>query len=262
MKKILPIAGLVALIVTIVINYLSNTGVFAGNTMATISAKYPTLFTPAAYAFSIWILIYLSMAAFVVFQCRSLSTDPPPESVTVVGQVGWWFVLSCVANCCWVLAWLYEYTGLSVLIMLFLLFCLLQIVLRTDMELTDPPLKVIASIWWPFSLYAGWITSALLANIAAWLKRIGWDGFGIPEAGWATIMIALAGAIYLYMTWRRNMREYAFVGVWALVAIAIADHDRSTTVTVAAYAMAAILFISSSAHGYKNRALGPFRKRG
>jgi hypothetical protein len=256
MKKVLPIANGAALVITIVVNYLSNTGLFNGNTMATMSARYPTLFTPAGYAFSIWIVIYLGLFGFIYYQSR-----PTQEAQTVVRQIGWWFVLSCLANCAWVLAWLYDETGLSVLIMLFLLFSLFQIILRTDMELTDPPLRTIASVWWPFCLYSGWITAAALANISAWLKATGWDSFADSEAAWTITMIGVAGACYLFMTWRRNMREYAFVGVWALVAIAVADRHRSTPVTVTAYAVAALLFISSSIHGYRNRQFSPWRQR-
>jgi hypothetical protein len=258
MKKVLPIANAIALIITIIINYLSNTGAFGGNTMATVSAKYPTLFTPAAYAFTIWIAIYLGLLGFVVYQFRS---GPGSESPTTVQQIGWWFVLSCAANCCWVLAWLYGWTGLSVLIMLALLLSLLQIILRTDMELTDPPLRLIASVWWPFCLYSGWITVAFLANITVWLKRINWPEFEKSQPAWAIAMVLLAGVIYLFMTWRRNMREYAIVGAWALVAVAIADSHRSTAVCWTACTVAALLLISSGIHGYRNRAFSPWRKR-
>jgi hypothetical protein len=74
-------------------------------------------------------------------------------------------------------------------------------------------------------------------------------------------MIVAAGIAYLFMTWRRNMREYAFTGVWALIAIAVADCHRSAAVTRAAVGMAAILFVSSSVHGYMNRDFSPWRKR-
>ncbi len=259
MKKILAVANGAALIVTIIINYLSNTGVFNGNTMATMSARYPSLFTPAGYAFSIWIVIYLGLLGFVFYQGRALRGNS--EAELVVAQVGWWFVLSCAANCSWVLAWLYDRTGLSVLIMMALLFCLLQIILRTDMELTDPPLRTIAAVWWPFSLYSGWITAALFANVFAWLTSIGWTGWGLPPADWVIIMIVVAGIVYLFMTWRRNMREYAFTGVWTLIAIGIADLDRSGAVAGAAFGMSAILFVSSSVHGYMNRSFSPWRKR-
>ena len=127
------------------------------------------------------------------------------------------------------------------------------------MELTDPPLRIIASVWWPFCLYTGWITVALLANISAWLVKIQWNGIE-PETQ-AIIMTLIAGAVYLFMTWRRNMREYGFVGVWALIAVAMADRDRAPAVTITAFIVAGILFISSSIHGYRNRAYSPFRKR-
>jgi len=129
------------------------------------------------------------------------------------------------------------------------------------MELTDPPLRTIAFVWWPFCLYFGWITVALLANISAWLVKIQWDGPGIAPATWAIIMTLIAGVIYLYMTWARNMREYALVGVWALIAIALADRGRAPAVATTAFIVAAILFLSSGIHGYRNRAYSPFRKR-
>jgi hypothetical protein len=254
MKRLLPVINIIALLATIAISYLSMTGIFNGNTMATQSARYPTLFTPAPWAFSIWGLIYIALGAFVIFQARKNN-----EAATLQKQIGGWFLLSCIANSAWVIAWMYDQAGLSVLIMIVLLFSLFKIILRTDMELTDPPLRIIASVWWPFCLYTGWITVALLANISAWLVRIQWNGFSAETR--AIIMTIIAGVVYLFMTWRRNMREYGFVGVWALIAVAMADRDRAPVVTITALIVAGILFISSSIHAYRNRAYSPFRKR-
>lgn len=47
------ITNAIALLATILINYLSNLGIFSSNTISDISKKYDTLFTPADYAFSI-----------------------------------------------------------------------------------------------------------------------------------------------------------------------------------------------------------------
>ena len=259
MKKALPIANGIALVITVIINYLSNTGVFHDNTMAIVSARYPTLFTPAGYAFTIWIPIYLGLAGFVIYQGRSLAGNL--EAGVAVQQISGWFIVSCLAICAWVLAWLYERTGLSVLIMLILLFSLTKIILRTDMELTDPPLRTIAAVWWPFCLYSGWITAALFANLSAWLTKIRWAPYDRHQEFFTLAMIGVSAIAYLVMTWRRNMREYAFVGVWALIAIAIADRHRSSTITWAAGIVAATLFISSSLHGYKNRKYSPWRQR-
>src|SRR5699024_9996024 len=133
-----------------------------------------------------------------------------------------WFIVSCLANSLWIFAWLYDYIGLSVLLMLVLLIALLKIVSRTRMELTNPPFRIVAFLWWPFSLYAGWVAVALIANSAAYLTKLQWAGFGVSEPIWAVIMIIVSGLFYIFMTWKRHMREFAAVGVWALIAIAVA----------------------------------------
>ena len=251
--KIIAVLNAVGLAATIAVSYLSNTGMFDGHTMAELSARYPTLVTPAPYAFSIWGLIYLSLLGFVGYSTRAVFRGRQDPAL----RIGGWFLVTCAANCCWVLAWLYGCTGLSVLLMAILLGALLRIVVLTDMELTDPLWPEIVFVWWPFCLYTGWITVAILANIAAWLVKL---GVGVSALG-AIGLLVVAGAVYLFMTWKRNMREYAFVGVWALAAIARADWHRAPAVAGVAVALAIVLFISSSIHGYKNRAYGPFRKR-
>jgi hypothetical protein len=262
--KIISIANMLGLAATVTVSYLSNTGIFAGHTMAKLSARYPTLVTPAPYAFSIWGLIYLSLIGFVVYYARAAFRDreggrmnPREEHEDPALRIGGWFLVTCAANCCWALAWLYGYTGFSVLLMMLLLGALLRIIVLTDMELTDPLWPGIVFVWWPFCLYTGWITVAILANIAAWLVKL---GTGVSVLG-AIGLLAVAGAAYLFLTWKRNMREYALVGVWALVAIARADWHRAPAVAGVAVALAAVLFISSSAHAWRNRAYGPFRKR-
>ena len=251
MQKRLSVANIFALIVTIVLNYLSNTGIFNGNTMSTVSAAYQNLFTPAGYAFSIWGLIYLGLAAFVIY--HAVVSFKSSQENNVVLKVGWWFVISCIANCAWIFAWLYDYTGLSVIIMIMLLFSLVMIILKTRMELDDLPIKQIAYVWWPFSLYAGWITVALIANIAAWLTKINWDGFGLSSITWTIIMIIIAGIIYLLMTWQRNMREYALVGVWGLLAIAVANWTTEPSIVQSSIIISVILFLSSTVHAIRNR---------
>ena len=258
-KKIWALANIAGLAATIVISWLSSTGVFNGETMATMSAKYPTLITPAPYAFGIWGLIYLSLIGFVVYGARISFREP--ASADPVLRVGGWFLVTCIANCCWVLAWLYDYTGVSMLLMLVLLGSLFRIVVLTDMELTDPPLRVIAFLWWPFCFYTGWIMVALLANLSAFFVKLGKPFFVEHEAGWAVGMLIVASLAYLVLTWKRNMRECALVGVWAFVAIAVKDWHTVPVVAKVALALSWILFVSSAYHGWRNRALGPFRKR-
>ena len=53
------------------------------------------------------------------------------------------------------------------------------------------------------------------------------------------------------------MREFALVGAWALIAIAVANWDSNEVLKLSAVIAAAILVVSSSVHAFKNRATNP-----
>lgn len=256
MKKTLQILNGIAFVSMIFINYLSNTGLINNNTNATVSREFENLFTPAGYAFSVWGIIYLLLLGFVIYQGLGLFNKAKENDLAK--QVGWWFVVSCVANSLWLFAWLHESLGLSVLIMLVLLFSLIKIVLRTDMELWDAPFKTILFLWWPFCIYIGWISVALIANIAAYLTKINWGGFGMSAIFWTITMIVVAGILNLFVTWNRNMREFAFVGIWALIAIAVANFNENNAIVIAAFTVSTVLLVSNAIHAYKNSKTLPF----
>ena len=194
-KKIWAIANIVGLAATIVVSWLSSTGVFNGETMATMSAKYPTLITPAPYAFGIWGLIYLSLIGFVVYGgAVKFSGTRPPDDPAVL-RVGGWFFASCMANCGWVLSLLYGNTELSLMFMLVLLVSLFRIAVLTDMELTDPPveghcLRVVAFLLLYGVDHGGFAGQSIGV---LFVKAAGKPFFVLHEAGWAVGMLVVAG---------------------------------------------------------------------
>ena len=253
MIKKLQIANGFFLVFTIIFNYLSNTGIFNGKTIANVSNEYQNLFTPAGYAFSIWGLIYLLLIGFVLYTGRSLFKPSKNEADGFVEKIGWWFVVSCIANCAWILTWLYGFTGLSVIVLLVAFISLLMIVLEA--------LKYNASsaqkwfINFPFQIYAGWVSVALIAATAAWLTKIGWNGLGISEITWTIILMIIASIIHLFMTWKKNAPIFAFVAVWALVAIAVANKEVSQEIYFTALIAAGIVFLSSCVKIFKKNSL-------
>ena len=242
MKKILPIVNGIALVSTIFVNYLSNTGAFNGNTMKTVSDRYFNLFTPAGYAFSIWGLIYLGLFAFAIYTGRSLFNKQEPHPA--LSKIGWWFLISCICNSSWVVAWLYNYTLLSVGLMALILISLLKIILNLRISLSKENIKDYLFISLPFTLYVGWISVASIANIAAYLTKIQWDGFGLSSANWAIIMIVIAGLVNIYMVTQRNMRAYGLVGIWALLAIASNQSADAKTIAYTCYGVSATILLS------------------
>jgi len=258
MKKALQIGNGLALGSTIFINYLSNTGLMNNTTIGEVSDGYRSLFTPAGYTFAIWGIIYLLLFSFAIYQGRSLLVKVKDDSFVL--KTGWWFIASCLFNSLWIFAWIYEYTGLSCVFIFLLLISLLKIVMNNRMELDDKPFPIISFVWWPFVIYSGWVTVASIANVSTYLMKIDWDGFGLSDTVWTLIMIAIAIAVNLVVTWKRNMREFALVGAWALVGIGNANKITNDIVMYFAFAGAAVLLISCAIHSYKNRATNPFVK--
>ena len=242
---------------TLFVNYWANTGAYNGKTVGDISDKYENLFVPADYAFIIWGFIYLWLLAFVGYQWYAWLKHKDDEALN---KTGIWFMLANIANGAWVLVWLNEQIGFSVVIMLVLLLSLIMLVLRLNMERWDAPLFTIVFVWWPICWYIGWIILATVANISAYLTSTGWHGGPVSEQGWAIIMIIVAAIVYLFLILTRNMREASLVGIWGLIAIAYKQWDIHPGIVYTAISAAVVLFIAASYHGYKNRQTSPVEK--
>jgi hypothetical protein len=174
-------------------------------------------------------------------------------------KIGPWLTIANIGNALWLWFWLHEQTAVSVIIMLLILFSLIQIILRLNMENWDAPFSYIAFVWWPISIYSGWIAVATIANISALLAKLGWMAV-FDEVQWTIIMISIAGLLNLFMIYTRNMREFAGVGVWALAAIAVRHFGERESIYNAAMFWVAILIISILVHALKNYRTNPLYK--
>ncbi|MDC6387601.1 tryptophan-rich sensory protein [Maribacter sp. PR1] len=257
-KKGFSLLNLISVIGVIAVNYSAQIFSFNNTTIGEVSQRYDNLFTPASYAFAIWGLIFLGLLAFSIFQVRRAFYSD--KESPFIEQTGFWFALANILNGCWVFAFLYDSVGFSVLIMFGILLSLIKVILNTNMERWDAPIATIAFIWWPICLYSGWITVATVANVSAYLSKVNWEGGPFSEITWTLIMIAIAVLINLLMIWKRNMREFSAVGIWALVAIFVRHQDTYSTIAYTAMAGALILTIVSMIHGYKNRHTNPVYK--
>lgn len=236
---------------TLYLNYLYGASVGDRQSVGEISRQYDTLITPAGYAFSIWALIYFLLFGFLVYQWITYFKGQGERSLLPSSV---WFGLSNIFNGLWIIVWTSEMIGTSVLVIFALLGCLMVLVFRLKLEIWDAPLDIIAFVWWPICIYTGWIVVASVVNSSVFLYQL---GFFENEVFWTVLILGIATGIYLFLTFSRNMREAAGVGVWAFVAIASKQLDNENSVAYVAFAFAGILAISASYHAFINRKTNP-----
>jgi hypothetical protein len=215
-NTLLKISNLVAIIATLIMNGLSNNTAIFPQTMAELGEKRAIFFLPSGYVFAIWGVIYILLIGFVIYQFRPIATENG-----TVERVGWWFVLSCIANGTWLWLFLYDRVWLSTIAMLVLLGSLLMIYRRLQIgeRKVDWQQQWAAHI--PFSVYLGWISVATVANFSAALYEADQitSFLGIGADIWAVIMMTVAGILGFLMLWRKLDIAYALVIVWALIGI-------------------------------------------
>lgn len=253
-KKTLQVINILSFIAVLVVNGLANAIPLGGNTTGDISGLYPNLFVPAGLTFSIWGVIYLALAAFVVYQARDLFSKRKVE-MPYLQSIGWYFLLSCLANVGWIFAWHYGQVLLSLVAMLVLLFSLIHIYIGLEIgkEAVDPATRTYVHL--PFSLYLGWITVATIANITAVLVRLNWNGWGLSGVFWTVLVIIAGTIIALINIILRGDIAYNLVVIWAYLGIIIKRYsvDSQPIMAIIITAGLGIVLIASGLLFFRNR---------
>jgi len=218
--------NIMAFALTVLVNGLAgSTTILGGKLTAQISDANPTLITPAGYVFSIWGVIYILLGIFIVFQAL-----PSQEGKDYQKEIGWLFALSSLLNIVWLFLWQFEYLSLSVVVMFLLLATLIAIYLRLNIGKSKVSLREKLAVQVPFSVYLGWITIATIADVSVSLVSVKWDGFGISQETWATLIIVIALLITLLVVATRKDVAYGLVIIWALLGIAVKQSGNQNIV--------------------------------
>ena len=217
------IAALGAIVANVLFNYISS----RGNSVGKISDDYPSLFTPAGYAFAIWGLIY---AASLLYSVMALL--PNQLEVRMHDRVAPWLLAVNVLSSVWILAFTNESFGASVLIILAMLAVAIVMYVRAAAHVKSEEM----SLWWrvPFGLWLGWLSVATIANIGIALLAAGWDGSPLSQPVWASLMLCVAAGLALAVNILYKDPVVPLVVTWAATAIAVARWEDSTLVAVIA----------------------------
>ena len=226
---------LAATLGVIAFNWLAATGRLGTDTAA-ISAKYPTLVTPAGYAFSIWALIYAGLIAFSIYQLL-------PANLARFRAVRSFYIFSCALNC----AWLYFWHRDQIIICFVIILGLAATLLLICYNLKDP--ESLRDTWGakePFGLYFGWVTAATLVNFAIMLKFLGIEFSPTGGTFFGVFLILLAAVFGILVRYKLATYLYPLAVAWALTAIAVKQSGQTLIVTAAAIGVIACLIASIS----------------
>ncbi len=232
---------LLVFLITMWFNKYANSTVFP--------SKHPCLLTPAGVAFSIWGIIYLGVAIFVVRENFRPSNDLPPAVAT---KVYLWFMISCVFNITWLLVASASYVLVSffVIVGLWLSVGVIYRLLALNVKPRTATISILPSPHYyscttlidyiilrlPFTLYFGWTTGAMLINLC--LVLLHRSEVQLSTSVYCAFILALVGchvvALLLFGEW-----PYVAVGVWTLFWLAQQRAlDKMNLTDVAPYAAA------------------------
>ena len=97
---------------------------------------------------------------------------PNQREKVFIERIGYFYVVSGLANSIWIVLWVREYIVASTVMMFVLLGSLLAIYRHLTVDESQTPLREWLAVHLPFSVYLGWITVAAIANVAASLVAV------------------------------------------------------------------------------------------
>ena len=201
----IKVFNLIAFAAALYVNYLSVVTRMGGKSIRELSDKYANLFTPANQTFAIWSLIYTLVFVFLIAQFF------PRYKNTRFGN-SYLFLISCLLNAGWIVAWQFEWIGLSLVVMLGLLASLALINQQADREKLVLP-KIV------FGVYLGWICIATIANVTTWLISL---KVALPFSGqvFVTLAILIIAAIIVAWVMKKLSNPFLAIAVtWAFYGV-------------------------------------------
>ncbi len=225
----------IATLATIFVNWYAATGRLNGVAPSDISDTYPSVITPAGYAFTIWSVIYLGLIAFSIYQLlpANLERYRPLRSL---------YVASCTLNCIWIFLWHSDQIAAAFVVICLLFVVLFLINLRTR---TSNSAAEALCVRVPFAIYLGWLAAATLANLAITLVAVKVD-LGDKTALFGASLLLIAAAFGVLVRFRFSNYVAPLAIAWALTAIAVKQSGNTLVVSAAAVGVVACLIASLS----------------
>ncbi len=219
-SSVLPIVIMwAAYIVMVTCNVLFEALRLGGVTSAEVSASVFAWFTPAGYVFAIWGLIYVALFAWLV-NCTRRETRAAMDAAGITSMISGLFVVSCALNVTWLILFHLRQAVASLFVIVFLWIAL--VALYRIVREHDAPSRVAGILnWAPISIYAAWLTVAVIANASHVATRI--SGAAVPLVGEVSTLVLAVVVLAAGYLMRKRYDDPAFqlVFLWAIIGVGV-----------------------------------------
>ena len=215
-----------------------------GQTPAQFAADSDVTLKVAGFAFAIWGVIYLALAAYAIRQVL-----PQTGESRLLNRLGWPSAVALVGIGLWIVAAAFDWEMATIVLIFGSAFVLIVPLLAEGRQIQ---LLSLASRdrWltvWPLALLAGWLSIAAPVNLLTVLTGNDDLPQGVAPTVWGLLAVILVSAAALAVTWRLRIMAYALPIAWGLVGVSAAEGDRNPALALPAGIAAGVVVILAAA---------------
>ena len=221
----------------IAMNILANSIPFFGRTTGEISAKYPTLFTPSGFTFSIWGIIYVLLAVLVVNLVLMPSDEFAKLSLVFLVSVFVAFTL----NGLWLVFWHADRQFLATII---IVGYLIALIIASQ---TAPDGQVLTRIAIDTNL--AWISVATIANVTILLYASNLNLY-FSETFYFIAILIVGVILVAFVLMTQGRIVFALVFLWAYFGIFMRYINENNVLLYSLTGVGLIIIASLTAISY------------
>lgn len=223
-------------------------GLPGARSVADVSDRYPTVITPAGYAFAVWGVIFALCLAWAVYQAL-----PSQLGREVHRRAGWPLAVAFLANAAWQVV--FPQDGRAVLVAQLLLVVVIASTALALGRLQDPEPEGLARLLPAVAsaLLLGWVTIAGVVGVAVTGVLLGAPAEGGLARAAGIVALLAAAAVVLDVTLRltTSAGPFALAAGWGV--LAVARNDPPTSVGLAAWAALAVIVVGLLVQVWRTR---------
>ncbi len=203
-----------------------------------VTEKYKSLFVPAGYAFSIWLLIYIALIIYSVYQLLAAQREK-----ALYNQVALPFMISVTLGIWWSIVYGLEFVGISFISITGML--IFAYVVYREIHMAILHKECPKWILMPFSLLLGWLTVASVSNFTIWLVSIGANNSFLSEVVMTRFIVI--GILILAISFSAKYWDFVFplTVTWGLTGLYIARNNDNSPIATPAFICSLVLIVWS-----------------